>query len=338
MLQLHAPSFLEGPWAEVVIEKGQLCLQSVKRVEEMRLSSAYRVHVPMLRGSEMSHNASTIELLPADWSPTTTNFGSDFKVALMLSSNHESRPSVEVIVHHPTVICNYEPSAKPFHLESHIGDGDVEYHPSNLVYPLKGRDTLKKLELRHERIELPSSEDICHQNLVNRMKLLREKESMLKAKEDTLKTREFAIKTKESSLERKQKQIEKREREVAALQRVTTKQTKSIIADRVKENRKSKIDVHLDSTACSLDPGDASVMPTAVKLNPEKIIKPIYFRKDGLKVCNVRESEAQTTKCENAARRQPFMYVNNSSVTLVKKKTNSFEKKCINSRSKISHV
>jgi hypothetical protein len=90
MLQLHAPSFLVGPWAEVVIENGQLHLQSVTCNGGFMLSSTctYRVHVPMLRGSEMSHRASTIELLPADWSPTTTNFGSDFKVALILSSSN----------------------------------------------------------------------------------------------------------------------------------------------------------------------------------------------------------------------------------------------------------
>ena len=70
-----------------MIENGHLHLLSVTCNEEIMLLYAYRVHVPMLRGSEMSQSASTIELLPADWSPTTTNFGSDFKVALMLSSS-----------------------------------------------------------------------------------------------------------------------------------------------------------------------------------------------------------------------------------------------------------
>lgn len=255
-------------------------------------------------------------------------------VKLLLSSNHESRPSVEVIVHHPTVICNYEANAKPFDSKLHNGNGDATYRPSNLINPVTYSEIVEKLESDYQRIELASNEDIYNRKLMNRMKLLREKEFILKAREDTLKTREILLKTKETTLEHKQQQIEKREREIAALQRGTDKQAKSIPANRVKENRKSKIDVNLDSTACSADPGDTSVMPTAVKLDPEKIIKPAYFQKNCPTFSHLPESKVRPSKCENEISRQPFLFVHNSNVIRAKHKSNPVAKKYHNLVSK----
>lgn len=238
-------------------------------------------------------------------------------VKLLLSSNHEFRPSVEIIIHHPTVICNYNKDATPFSQVKnlHNGDGDFLYRKTG--YHTKSHfnddnikniiNKIEKLSKKTQQLSLQTepqaiTEDVYNQKLMCRLKLLREKESILKAKEDSLKTKEHLLQTRESTLIQKQKQIEKRERQIAALRwnnikpntdytrissvyKSTNNQSKS-----KEENRKSICSVDLDSTTCSADPGDTSLVPTTAKLDPSKIVKPLSFKNlnNGL---NIDQSE-----------------------------------------------
>lgn len=263
----------------------------------------------------------------------------DKMVKLLLSSNHEFRPSVEMIVHHPTVICNYEANATPFQPDSsRSGSGDAVYQLATLPHHTHrfARATednidgiikrIEKLSAKPKHMSVDSdpkaiTEDVYNRKLMSRLKLLREKESVLRAKEDSLKTKEYLLKTKESTLEHKRKQIEKREREIAALQQNSTKhewnrqQMKSI--EKMKEIRKS-LYVDLDSTTCSADPGDLSVMPTAVKLDPAKIIRPSCFSRDtgrkstknSLGTCGSEEVQENVKNAESQSR-QPLTFLQN---------------------------
>lgn len=229
----------------------------------------------------------------------------DKMVKLLLSSNHEFRPSVEMIIHHPTVICNYDKNATPFMAVSRSqNDDEFSHHSSNHKSPEKRKkafvedhidniiDKIEKLSRKTQQLSVESdpraiTEDVYNRKLMSRLKLLREKESVLKAKEDSLKTKEYLLKTKESSLIQKQKLIEKREREmeVATVRRTSGKskgepirQPSTSRMEPVKFRREGKKCIDLDSTTCSADPGDTSIYPTAVKLDPSKIIKPSFFK------------------------------------------------------------
>ncbi len=233
-------------------------------------------------------------------------------VKLLLSSNHEFRPSVEMIIHHPTVICNYDCRATPFpeSQTAHSGDGDFLHRKTRILSSdtnhCQGisQDNIDEIIQKIERLSKKNrqniesdpqtiTEDVYNRKLMSRLKLLREKESLLKAKEDSLKTKEYLLKTRESTLLRKQKLIEKREREIETVsyQRTYSRQKMernrvpaiSGSADQSKQKRENRKSVDLDSTTCSADPGDTSLVPTAVKLDPMKIVKPAFFKNHDLK-------------------------------------------------------
>lgn len=280
-------------------------------------------------------------------------------VKLLLSSNHEFRPSVEMIVHHPTVVCNYDPKATPFQPENtHLGCGDSIYQittePSYRVRKLAQvtgeiDGIIRRIESLSTNTEnlsidldpLAITENVYNRKLMSRLKFLREKESVLNAKEDNLRTKEDLLKSKESTLEFKRKQIEKREREVAALQQNTIKnklnRQRIKSTDRMKVKRASVYNSDLDSTTCSADPGDASILPTTVKLDPMKIIRPTCFGRDTIKKsiktsqteCNADKLKENFKNSENAQSRQPLTYLQNyvSATTTAKNKNGILIKK-----------
>lgn len=282
----------------------------------------------------------------------------DKMVKLLLSSNHEFRPSVEMIVHHPTVVCNYDPKATPFQPENtHLGCGDSVYQITTerhrvhklaqvtgdidgIIRRIESLST-NTLNLSIDSDPLAITENVYNRKLMSRLKFLREKESVLNAKEDNLRTKEDLLKSKESTLEFKRKLIEKREREVAALQQNTIKnklnRQRMKSADRIKVKRASMYNSDLDSTTCSADPGDASILPTAVKLDPMKIIRPTCFGRDTIKKsvgilqteCDADKLKANLKNSENAQSRQPLTYLQNyvSATTTAKNKNGILIKK-----------
>lgn len=271
-------------------------------------------------------------------------------VKLLLSSNHEFRPSVEMIIHHPTVICNYDQNATPFMPASRSQNDDevsyqslnphkspekrkkafVEDHIDNII------DKIEKLSRKTQQLSVESdpraiTEDVYNRKLMSRLKLLREKESVLKAKEDSLKTKEYLLKTRESSLIQKQKLIEKREKEmeVATVRRTSGKskgepirQPSNSRMEPIKFKRESKKCIDLDSTTCSADPGDTSIYPTAVKLDPSKIIKPSFFKHHLKSLADTKAIDSKVTydvygsgDCTRTAQtdieRQPLSFLHN---------------------------
>lgn len=272
----------------------------------------------------------------------------DKMVKLLLSSNHEFRPSVEMIIHHPTVICNYDKNATPFMSASRSQIDEFSHHSLNHKSPEKRKktfvedridniiDKIEKLSQKTHQLSLESdpraiTEDVYNRKLMSRLKLLREKESVLKAKEDSLKTKEYLLKTRESSLIQKQKLIEKREREmeVATVRRTSEKSKSEHIRqpstsrmEPIKYKRESRKCIDLDSTTCSADPGDTSIYPTAVKLDPSKIIKPSFFKHHLKSLSHTHAVDSKVTydvngsgDCTRTAKtdieRQPLSFVHN---------------------------
>lgn len=272
----------------------------------------------------------------------------DKMVKLLLSSNHEFRPSVEMIIHHPTVICNYDKNATPF-MPAHRSQKDEEFsHSSSHRSPERRKvfvdehidniiDKIEKLSRKTKQLSLESdpraiTEDVYNRKLMSRLKLLREKESVLKAKEDSLKTKEYILKTRESSLIQKQKLIERREREmeVATVKRVSGKSrsertrpsSSTVRTEPIKCRKEIQRCLDLDSTTCSADPGDTSIYPTAAKLDPSKIIKPPFFKHHLKNVDDAKPEDSKNTydvfgsgDCTRIAHadyeRQPLSFLHN---------------------------
>lgn len=216
-------------------------------------------------------------------------------VQLLINIDDNLRPSVDTIIHHPTVICSYDRNATPFHeisLKSEYGRNKGE-GPSLANHNQKDEINagVEVMKSSHQCARPQSSlffdpkkitEDIYDEKFFNRLKLLRVKETALKMKENNLKSKELYLNSIETNLVHKQKLIEKQERKINVLpdKAETNPNTCGKVVFKTFNNYK-KYDgrrIDLDSTTCSADPGDLSVMPTAVKLDPSKIIKPSCFQ------------------------------------------------------------
>lgn len=259
-------------------------------------------------------------------------------IKLLLNSDYEHRPSVEMIVHHPTVICNYDKNALPFN----VTHTKHESKPNKQKETFSSNENMKRrmsrsIHLKREKrnsvihqFDEPKrrdfsplhsdpkeiTEEVYNEKLISRLKLLRVKETALKAKEDSLLHRERFLKTKECTLVQKQQQIEKREREIAELQRNNSKEFNENPQHRTncktlktyqRYNKKQKSNSDLDSTTCSGDLGNTILVSTVSKLDPSKVIRPSFFN------TNHRNKIDQPSQQINY--RHPFSFLQNNLIS-----------------------
>lgn len=198
----------------------------------------------------------------------------------MLSTEHEYRPTIEMILHHPTVVINV--SQKKSALKSSSKNGTNKSDCEKILQNKAVNDQANNTEMdcldMHqvtEKIQTLSllerepedvSQDIFKGKWLVRLEALRQKEAHLRKKEEDL------LK-KERILSRKEKQLSLMERitkekmsraEVYLHQCRETRTSTSVLSKPVKVYPILK---DLD-TSFSADPGDTSILPTSAKIDP----------------------------------------------------------------------
>lgn len=161
-------------------------------------------------------------------------------VNFLLHKELEGRPSVNVILRHPTVLTKINQNFK------------------NIV--------CKKIQLNLD------SEVVTKDNLQVRLEIIRNREASLKVKEEKLAERERQIIKREKKLVI----LERLANEKMLRAELYLKKSKENRAGNYKNKTKAKSNEYLDESF-SADPGDTSILPTSTKLVEDQIVKPKEF-------------------------------------------------------------
>lgn len=183
----------------------------------------------------------------------------------MLSVNHDYRPTVEMILHHPTVVLHipYRTIAQQGKHESKKCTDKTKHTACKLDFK-EVTEKINALKLL-EREPHDVSEDTFQEKWLTKLEALRQKEANLRMKEEGLcyKERQLLKKEKQLSL------MERSVKEKMSRAEVYLRQCKSTLTSvSVKSTRLSTLDEDFD-TSYSADPGDTSVLPTSAKLHTE---------------------------------------------------------------------
>ncbi|RZF38415.1 hypothetical protein LSTR_LSTR014622 [Laodelphax striatellus] len=188
-------------------------------------------------------------------------------ISFMLSVDHEYRPTIEMVLHHPAVVVRVSQRSivkASKHCQQSRVDTDEEIN-----------EFIKSMSI-YDREPLSVSEKTFKDKWMVRLRVLREKESALR-------DREHSLSEKERCLLKKEKQIslmERVAREKIARAEVYLKQCKenprpcSTLTSR---HHKTKT-IEPADTSLSADPGDTSLVPTSAKMDPFTVLKPTFHR------------------------------------------------------------
>ncbi|XP_067012265.2 serine/threonine-protein kinase Nek2 [Anabrus simplex] len=190
-------------------------------------------------------------------------------ISFMLRVDHVIRPTVEVILHHPTVM-------------SHLAQDTFKTKENTGVV----ENAEKTFEERLEAITFPNPvEDKSIKTQCER----REPDPVI-SKIDILRQREAAVRAKELAIIERERAVEKREREVGLLSRIIKEKMEraNVYLNQCRDSRSvagsvrqhpSVVNVNLD-TSFSADPGDSPhIRKTSARMKPEKVEKPATFRR-----------------------------------------------------------
>uniref|UniRef100_A0A1B6CMC9 non-specific serine/threonine protein kinase n=1 Tax=Clastoptera arizonana TaxID=38151 RepID=A0A1B6CMC9_9HEMI len=194
-------------------------------------------------------------------------------IELMLSTEHKFRPTIELILHHPTVVVNVSNKTvltKPSVMIGVNITSDECANIKNKEKETKGSldelqmiDKVKCLNFEEKEPE-DVSQDIFKEKWLVRLEALRQKEAHLRKKED--------------SLINKERDLVNREKQITIIERLTKEKMSraEIYLNRCRESRTSTsvlkslksqpMKADLD-TSFSADPGDTSILPTSTKID-----------------------------------------------------------------------
>ncbi|XP_069705761.1 serine/threonine-protein kinase Nek2 [Periplaneta americana] len=212
-------------------------------------------------------------------------------ISLLLSVEHKFRPTIEMILHHPTVVS---------HIAQETFKSMIVNDKSNtLELCSKSKDDLSDIDkdihdLHVDPVSKPPLQDE-KENETIKEKCSENVRDIWLSRFHILKQREAALRMKELTIDERERALAKKEKQVALLDRLTKdKMTRADIYLRqcrearsvassvknIQQQRHSTIDADLDTTV-SADPGDTSILPTSTKLNPECVAKPSPFVRVG---------------------------------------------------------
>lgn len=198
----------------------------------------------------------------ARFDPIPSNFSEDLQkiIELMLSVEHQYRPTIEMILHHPTVVMNISTIKSSFKFSG-------KKHCST--------------DIVCQKIKLLSV--IKREPEENSEATFKEK---WRTKLESLKQREANVSAIEEKLLNKERSLLKREKHLMLIERMAKEKLYrvEVYLRQCKENRlpqpsgglkphKYKTVEELD-TSLSADPGDTSILPTSAKIEPELIVLP----------------------------------------------------------------
>lgn len=187
----------------------------------------------------------------------------------MLSKEHQYRPTIEMILHHPTVVLNISTKSS-FKFTSKKDRIKEECEKTTLAMVSEKMKTLTTMKDPEE-----ITEDIFQEKWMLRLESLRQREANIRKREDK-------ILEKERTLAKREKQlllVERLSKEKLARAEVYLRQCKenrSVQASLVGKPQKYKLVEDLD-TSLSADPGDTSILPTSARINPVIVPLPNNF-------------------------------------------------------------
>ncbi|XP_039286890.1 serine/threonine-protein kinase Nek2 [Nilaparvata lugens] len=195
-------------------------------------------------------------------------------ISFMLSVDHEYRPTIEMVLHHPAVVVRVSQRSIA------AAAAAAAKLPSKRCSQLRGEsdeeinEFIKSMSI-YDREPLSVSEKTFKEKWMVRLKVLREKESNLRAREESLSE-------KERSLLKKEKQVSLMERvakEKIARAEVYLKQCKENRPASTLTSRQHRMKpIEEADTSLSADPGDTSLVPTSAKMDPFTVLKPTFHR------------------------------------------------------------
>ena len=186
-------------------------------------------------------------------------------ISLLLTVDHNVRPTTEVILHHPAVVI-------------HIAQETIKHGVASSTESNKEilSDVCTKQELHKQEFCEDFSNDKARDVWLTRMHMLKQREASLRLKE-------LAIDEKERALAKREKQLallHKLSEEKITRADIYLRQCREVRSVTNSQQRVSTVEDDLDTTV-SADPGDTSILPTSTKLQPGCIPKPASFVRVG---------------------------------------------------------
>lgn len=189
----------------------------------------------------------------------------------MLSVEHLFRPTIEMILHHPTVVLNISTKSS-FKFSKKRDDFKAECDKATLSLVSEKIKTLSVTEKDPEEI----TEDIFQEKWMVRLESLRQREANVRKKEDHLLEKERSMKKREKHLSL----IERLTKEKLARAEVYLRQCRENKISMIARPQRYKVIEELD-TSFSADPGDTSILPTSARIDPAVIPPPSNFVRSG---------------------------------------------------------
>lgn len=187
----------------------------------------------------------------------------------MLSKEHQYRPTIEMILHHPTVVLNISTKSS-FKFTSKKDRIKEECEKTTMALV---SEKMKTLTMMKDPEEI--TEDIFQEKWMSRLESLRQREANIRKREDKILEKERALAKREKHL----LLVERLSKEKLARAEVYLRQCKenrSVQPPLVTKPQKYKIVEDLD-TSLSADPGDTSILPTSARINPVIVPLPNNF-------------------------------------------------------------
>ncbi|XP_054289530.1 serine/threonine-protein kinase Nek2-like isoform X1 [Macrosteles quadrilineatus] len=225
---------------------------------------------PPFIGGDLKQLATNIR--EGRFDPIPSDYSQDLQkiIELMLSVDHQFRPTIEMILHHPTVVLHVSKKSS-FKFGNKRDSFKAECDKATLALVSEKIKTLSLIDREPEEV----SEDTFHEKWMIRLEALRQREANLRKREDKLADKERLLLKKEKNL----LHLERLSREKLIRAEVylrQCKENKSSQVTTISKPHKYKMIEELD-TSFSADPGDTSVLPTSTKLNPSFVPPPTNF-------------------------------------------------------------
>lgn len=207
------------------------------------------------------------------FNPIPSNYSEDLQriIELMLSVEHLFRPTIEMILHHPTVVLNISTKSS-FKFSNKKDYFKAECDKATLSLVSEKIKTLSVTEKDPEEI----TEDIFQEKWMVRLESLRQREANVRKKEDHLLEKERSMKKREKHLSL----IERLTKEKLARAEVYLRQCRENKISMIARPQRYKVIEELD-TSFSADPGDTSILPTSARIDPAVIPPPSNFVRSG---------------------------------------------------------
>ncbi|KAK9499759.1 hypothetical protein O3M35_002735 [Rhynocoris fuscipes] len=181
-------------------------------------------------------------------------------ISFMLSKKHEFRPTIEMILHHPSVVVNIKAhkeqvpvKAKQINIAQNSTDYDLQDVDKTLTSDFVN---LTLVEPQH------ISNKVFKDKWVEKHEALKEREALLKKREKSLGDKERSLASREKHLI----MLERQARQKQYLADLQVFKKNELAAREFRENG--------DETDISVEPGDTPIRPTSAKLDPARLPRP----------------------------------------------------------------